>query len=80
MSWLKKPVTSLRPTWNYGVGKFPNYTSLYVNVPHCIPVVLAAAFTIVPWHKSVGRFSLRTLLLAVTLVAVALGMIFALAP
>ena len=41
-------------------------------VPHWFGVLLFAALAVVPWIR---RFSLRTLLIATTLVAVALGLI-----
>jgi hypothetical protein len=75
MRWLKRPVTSLRPTWKYGFGKFPNYTSLYLNLPHWLPIFLTAIFATLPWIRPCKRFSLRTLLVATTLVAVGLGLV-----
>ena len=44
--------------------------------PHWSMVVPLAAFAIAPWIRSLSlRFSLRTLLIATTLVAVALGLV-----
>ena len=43
-----------------------------VIVPHWFGVLLSATLAVVPWIK---RFSLRTLLIAMTLVAVVLGLI-----
>ena len=40
-------------------------------MPYCFPFSLAAAFTAAPWFRT--RFSLRTLLIATTLVALGLG-------
>jgi len=44
-----------------------------VYLPRWFPVVLIASLAVLPWMR--WRFSLRTLLLAATLVAVVLGMI-----
>jgi hypothetical protein len=46
---------------------------LIVPVPYWCPVLLAAAFATAPWLR--WRFSLRTLIIATTLVAVVLGLI-----
>jgi hypothetical protein len=48
---------------------------LGVNVPHWFLVALIAAFGICPWIHWSKRFSLRTLLIATTLVAVGLGVV-----
>ena len=45
-----------------------------IRMPHWFPVLAFAALAIVPWLR---RFSLRNLLIATTLVAVALGTIAA---
>jgi hypothetical protein len=44
-----------------------------VGMPHWFPIILSAVIAAVPWAKQ--RFSLRTLLIATTLVAVVLGLI-----
>jgi hypothetical protein len=75
MSAHKMPLTSLRPTWKYGFGKFPNHTSLYLNVPHWLAIFLFAAAATLPWVGLSKRFSLRTLLIATTLIAVGLGIV-----
>ena len=49
--------------------------SWYVRAPHWFPAFVVAALASVPWFR---RFSLRTLLIAMTLVAVLLGIIVAL--
>ena len=47
-----------------------------VVLPHWFLVLLSGVFGLAPWiHKPNWRFSLRTLLLATTLVAVVLGLI-----
>jgi hypothetical protein len=44
-------------------------------VPHWFAVLLAGSLCFVPWRRIMFRFSLRVMLIAVTLVAVVLGMI-----
>jgi hypothetical protein len=51
-------------------GRVPNYLLMF---PHWFLVLLSAAFATAPWIR--WRFSLRTLLIATTLVAVVLGLI-----
>jgi hypothetical protein len=46
-----------------------------VIIPDWLPTLLAAGLVAVPWLHWSGRFSLRTLLIATTLVAVVLGLI-----
>jgi hypothetical protein len=46
-----------------------------IIVPHWLPVSLAGVFAVVPWIPWSRRFSLRTLLIATTLVAVGLGVV-----
>jgi hypothetical protein len=47
----------------------------YVGVPHWFAVFVAATLAAVPWLRWSNRFTLRTLLIATTLVAVVLGLI-----
>jgi hypothetical protein len=47
----------------------------YFFVPHWFMAVVFAMFAAIPWIRWSKRFSLRTLLIATTLVAVALGLI-----
>jgi hypothetical protein len=42
--------------------------------PHCLLALLAAALAVIPWISRSWRFSLRSLLIATTLVAVVLGL------
>ncbi len=63
------------PTTIVGFGLYrtnPPGISLYV--PYWFLVLLSAAFAAVPWFPYSRRFSLRTLLILVTLLAVALGL------
>lgn len=48
-----------------------------ICIPQWFPVLLSATLAAAPWIRS--RFSFRTLLIAVTLVAVMLGLIAAFA-
>jgi len=51
-----------------------NNPAIYgVAVPHWFPVLVLAALAAAPWIRWSRRFSLRTLLIATTLVAVVLG-------
>jgi hypothetical protein len=43
--------------------------------PHWFPALIAATLAVIPWIQSTKRFSLRTLLIATTLVAVVLGIV-----
>jgi hypothetical protein len=48
----------------------------YVSISWLYPVLIVGAVTGIPWlHKLRWRFSLRTLLIATTLVALVLGLI-----
>ena len=50
-----------------------------MTAPHWFPILLAAPLAIAPWiRQRARRFSLRTLLVATTLVAVVLGLVVAL--
>ena len=56
-------------TWHHA----PDYFS--VSVQYWLLILLLATVPVVKWGRSSWRFSLRTLLIAMTLVAVALGVI-----
>jgi hypothetical protein len=51
--------------------------SVWVVFPDWFPIILFTAFATLPWIHGVHRFSLRTLLIAVTLLALTLGTIIA---
>ncbi len=55
-----------------GFGWYTAATSIAVRVPCWFAVLMSATLTAVPWIR--WRFSLRTLLVATTLVAVVLGL------
>jgi hypothetical protein len=68
----------LNSNWEFYLAVPPNQESA-VFAPHWFLVLLAAALAIAPWIKELKwRFSLRTLLLAMTLVAIVLGLAMAL--
>ena len=55
-------------SWSYSSSRF------VVLLPHWVFVILFATFAVAPWYWP-KQFSLRTLLIATTLVAVGLGLI-----
>jgi hypothetical protein len=59
-----------RKKWRWEVSRTGRF---FVYLPHWFPVTILTAFAIAPWVP--WRFSLRTLLIATTLVAVVLGLI-----
>jgi hypothetical protein len=59
--------------WAVGRRVTPTGTTAYVYVPHCFAAFLVAMFAALPWLR--WRFSLRTLLIATTLIAVVLGLV-----
>ena len=79
-AWRIEPLTFLDPNFDWDnwerntphwiVGK--NYRVL---MPHWFPLIVAGTLSAAPWLRLPRRFSLRTLLIATTLVAVALGLI-----
>jgi hypothetical protein len=56
-----------------GIGWVNDPFWFFIYSPHYIIVVMSAAIAVLPWLR--WRFSLRTLLIAMTLVAVVLGLI-----
>jgi hypothetical protein len=61
-----------------GVLGFAYYDDSFVRafiLPHWLPALFLAAIAVIPWISRSWRFSLRTLLIALTLVAVGLGVI-----
>jgi hypothetical protein len=68
--YTQPPVTNLRPqiTWfNFAMHANP----VTLSFPQWIPIALTATLAVIPWAR-LGRFSLRTLLIATTLIAVVL--------
>ena len=66
-----------RPSFEWDMSQGGDGDSLSVSLPYWLPVVLSAATALVP--VVVRRFSLRTLFVAMTLIAAGLGMVVLLA-
>ena len=58
-----------------GFGYLKGQTSHYAQVPHWFLVALTAAGATMPWLPWSWRFSFRTLLIGMTLMAIAIGLI-----
>lgn len=58
-----------------GVGYYPRPKYAMYTVPYWFVVLTMMAMTAVPWSASFKRFSLRTLLIATTLIAMGLGLL-----
>ena len=52
---------------------------LDITIPHWFLIALSAAFAALPWLPWSNRFSLRTLLIATTVIALVLGMLIVVA-
>jgi len=66
------PIAELRARTRLGVGSCSDSASWGVSVAYWLLVLLAIAGAVMPWTER--RFSLRTLLIATTVVAVVLGL------
>jgi hypothetical protein len=68
-----------KPFWNQAsilaFGRFGSELQRVIFIPYWFPVLISSALAAVPWIRWSKRFSLRTLLIATTLVAVVLGLI-----
>jgi hypothetical protein len=60
-----------RGRFGFGVFRNPSFTTL--NAPHWAFVLAAGVVAALPWIKPPLQFSLRTLLIAMTLIAVLIG-------
>lgn len=58
--------------WGCGQDSLGDY---YLVTPYWFSAILVGTIAAIPWTRSYNRFSLRTLLIAMTLVAVGLGLI-----
>ena len=67
------PISELRARTRLGVGCFSDVTSAGVSVAYWLLVPLSIVAAVMPWTER--RFSLRTLLVAMTVVAVVLGLV-----
>ena len=63
------------PKTVFGFGIGPGPMGQWLVVPHWFFATLAAGLAALPWFQQKWKFSLRTLLIATTLVAVVLGLI-----
>jgi hypothetical protein len=74
-NFVCRPSEPLPPKYSrWGVGlEESGHFAPYITTPHWFVVALLAASTAIPWLR--WRFSLRTLLIAMTLVAVVLGLV-----
>jgi hypothetical protein len=64
--------TSTPPVWGFGSSRAGKNIRMFF-LPYWFPFLLGATLAAAPWIK--WRFSLRTLLIATTLVAFLLGLI-----
>ena len=61
-----------RPTcWEF------KFTPNYIFVPHWLPIALSGTLCVISWRGFPTRFSLRAILITMTLVAIVLGLIVA---
>jgi hypothetical protein len=65
----------IRQGTSFDFVRGPYEADLEIDFPHWCPVLVVAALTASPWVRWSERFSLRTLLIATTLVAVVLGLV-----
>jgi hypothetical protein len=65
------------PLSNFGLGFAGSWDryGLVAIIPIWFPVMIASIVAVAPWIKYRPRFSLRTLLIATTLIAVVLGVV-----
>lgn len=83
IGWYSEPLTpEFKSYWQdfagdssligFGLARFTSHTAILV--PHWFQVVVFVLIAAVPWSPWSRRFSLRTLLIATTLLAVVLGL------
>jgi hypothetical protein len=65
------PQRLVPPTWGYG----SDIDGRYIRFPHWFPVAVSAIFAAIPWVAWSARFSTRTMLIGMTIIAVLLGAI-----
>jgi hypothetical protein len=58
-----------------GFGVVSHGGGFAIVVPHWFPLLVTLAFAVAAWRPRIYRFSLRTMLIATTAVAVAMGLI-----
>jgi hypothetical protein len=75
-SFLASRARSVASRIGFGIRKLPN--QLEATAPHWLLITIAAMFGVGSWWGWRLQFSLRTLLIATTLIAVVLGLVAAL--
>lgn len=71
--WNSQMIRPQYEFWGFAVFNSPKVKAY--AIPHWLFVLLAATLAVLPWLKVEKRFSLRTMLIANTFVALALGLI-----
>jgi hypothetical protein len=71
--WKTKRVSEAKPTWGRGFMWISGPHDEF-SLPHWCPGLISAALAALPWRRWPDRFSLRTLLIAITMVSVVLGL------
>ena len=69
------PVILPEPKWNWRAQSRPTQRSLAITMPFRFLVPITIIFLCLPWLNAPKRFSLRTLLIAITLVGLLLGIL-----
>jgi hypothetical protein len=74
--WIKRRETQQAfMRFAYKRKNAPPAVRVFATVPHWVTALWLAIFAAAPWFRWCKRFSLRTLLITTTLVAIALGLI-----
>jgi hypothetical protein len=71
---LRSPTASPRPGWDWGSHRDINVWDTFATFPYWFALAITGIAGALPWYPYSSRFSLRAMLLAVTLVAVVLGL------
>jgi hypothetical protein len=70
------PRNELNPVWMFNLRQHARYGFWWdVSAPYWFLLPLTTALTVAPWIRWTKRFSLRTLLIATTLVGLVLGLV-----
>jgi hypothetical protein len=74
LRWLGEPIE--RAKWGVGIQRLSlGIVGVSVQLPHWLLLLVLSTIAAAPWIHWSKRFSLRTLLIAMTLVAVVLGIV-----
>ena len=71
--WLEASDSRLQ--YSSPIGFFRGGATSHISIPHWVGIAIATSVSAIPWFRL--RFSVRTLLIAMTLVAVVLGIVVA---